>query len=133
MNPQTRLGRPGLSAVLAGACVALLAVVPLAALADPPTALATHILESRVSVADLDLSTPEGARASHKRLRVKAESLCRQLWDSTSASFRWTYAACVQATLAEAIQQLNAPALVALDHRRSKPQLPNGLKPLQLA
>ena len=121
MNPQTRPGRPRLSAVLAGACAALFAVAPLTALADPPTAPATHTLESKVSLADLDLSTPEGVRAARKRLRGKAEYLCRQLWDSTSASFRWTYAACVQATLAEAIQQLNAPALVALDHGRSKP------------
>ena len=121
MNPQTRSGRPGLSAVLAGACVALLAVAPLAALADPPTAPAAHTLAYKVSLADLDLSTPEGIRAAHKRLRGKAESLCRQLWDSTSASFRWTYAACVQATLAQAIQQLNAPALAALDQKWSKP------------
>ena len=106
MNPQTRPDRPRLRAVLAGACAALFAVAPLAALADPPIAPATHTLESKVSLADLDLSTPEGVRAAHKRLRGKAEYLCRQLWE---------------ATLAEAIQQLNAPALAALDHGRSKP------------
>jgi UrcA family protein len=107
--------------VLAGACVILFAVAPLAALADPPAAPTSHTLESRVSLADLDLSTPEGVRAAHKRLRRKAEHLCRQLEDSASASFRWTYAACVQETLANAIQQLNVPALAAVGHSQAMP------------
>jgi UrcA family protein len=120
MAPQTRPDRPRVSAALA-ACIALFAVAPPAALADPPTAPAPHALESKVSLADLDLSTPEGARAAHKRLRKRAESLCRQLWDSTSASFRWSYAACVKDTFANAIQQLNAAALASADRPRAEP------------
>jgi len=121
MNAQTRPHHSRLGAALALACITLFATGPLTALADPPTVPAPLTLESRVSLADLDLSTPEGTRAAHKRLRKKAESLCRQLWDSTSASFRWTYAACVTETFANTIQQLNAPELVSADRARAKP------------
>jgi UrcA family protein len=121
MNAQTSLYCPSTRAVIATACVALSAVAPLAAFADAPTAPATHTLESKVSLADLDLSTAKGVRAAHKRLTRMAEHLCRQLWDSTSFTFRWTYAACVQETLANPIQQLNVPALAAINGARAKP------------
>ena len=120
MNAQTPLRRLPSKAVFNTACIALAAVAPLAAFADPPIARTSHILESKVSLSDLDLSTPEGVRAAHKRLRHKAEHLCHQLWDSTSTSFRWTYDACVKETLADAIQQLNAPALAAADQPRTE-------------
>ena len=120
MNAQRRL-RPSLHAVVAAACIGLPAIAPLVAFADPPTAAPPRTLDSKVSLSDLDLSTPEGVRAAHKRLRHKAEHLCHQLWDSTSASFRWTYDACVKETLADAIQQLNAPALAAAHRSRAKP------------
>lgn len=121
MNAQTRLRRPSSGAVIATAYIAFSAVAPLAAFADPPTAPAPHTLESKVSLADLDLSNAKGVRAAHKRLRGKAEHLCRQLGDSASSTFRWTYAACVQKTLANAIHQLNVPAMAALDQPRVKP------------
>ena len=121
MNAQTPLRRPSSKAVFTTACIALAAVAPLAAFVDPPTARTRHVLESKVSLCDLDLSTREGVRAAHKRLRHKAEHLCHQLGDSTRASFRWTYDACVKETLADAIQQLNAPALAAADRSRARP------------
>ena len=120
MNARTSLRRPSSSAVLAAACISLSAVAPLAAYADPPTAH-TPTLESRVALSDLDLSTSEGVRAAHKRLQAKAEYLCRQLWDSTSATFRWTYSACVKEALADAIQRLHVPAVAASDQLRPKP------------
>ena len=67
MNARTRPRPPRLSAVLAGAYVALFVAAPLGALADPPTAPASRTLKSNVSLRDLDLSTPEGVRAAHKR------------------------------------------------------------------
>jgi len=121
MNAQTPPRCLRLRAVLARACVALCAAAPLATLADPPTAPAPHTLESKVSLADLDLSTPKGVRAAHKRLERKAEYLCRRLGDSVSTTYRWTHAACVQQTIANAIQQLNAPALASADRARPEP------------
>ena len=120
MNAQRRL-RPSLHAVVAAACIGLPAIAPLVAFADPPTAAPPRTLDSKVSLSDLDLSTPEGVRAAHKRLRQKAEYLCRQLGDSVRTTYRWTHATCVQATLADAIQRLNVPALVATDRPQAQP------------
>ena len=120
MNAQARLRRPSSSAVIAAAYVAF-AVAPLVALADPPAAGTPRNLESKVSLSDLDLSTPEGVRAAHKRLSRKAEYLCRQLWDDVSASYRWSYAACVKKTLADAVERLNVPALSAANQPRTAP------------
>jgi len=79
MNDQTRRRRPSTGAVITIACIALSTVAPFAAFADPPTAKTPRTLESRVSVADLDLSTAKGVRKAHKRLKRTAENLCRQL------------------------------------------------------
>jgi UrcA family protein len=121
LNAQTRIRRPSSITLLGIAYIALSAVAPPIAGADPPAARTTRTLESRVSLADLDLSTPEGVRAAHKRLSRKAEYSCRQLWDSVSATYRWSYAACVKATLADAVQQLNVPALSAENQSRTEP------------
>ena len=120
MNAQKPL-RPSLRAVIATGCIGLSAITPLVAFADPPTAAPPRTLDSKVSLSDLDLSTPEGVRAAHKRLERKAEYLCRQLGDSVSTTYRWTHAACVQATLADALQRLNVPALVATDRPQAQP------------
>src|SRR6516164_4552104 len=120
MNAQKPL-RPSLRAVIATGCIGLSAITPLVAFADPPTAAPPRTLDSKVSLSDLDLSTPEGVRAAHKRLERKAEYLCRQLGDSVSTTYRWTHAACVQATLADAIERLNVPSLVATDRPQDQP------------
>ena len=117
MTPDTSPGRACLSAVLAGVSVALSAALPVIARADPPP----RALESKVSLADLDLSTAAGVRAAHRRVRAKAEHLCHQLWDDNSATFRWTYAACVEDTVASALQQLKVPALAAVERPRGGP------------
>jgi UrcA family protein len=119
MNAQTRL-RPSLRAVIATVCIGLSAIAPPVAFADPASAR-TPTLESKVSLSDLNLSTPQGVRAAHRRLRAKAEHLCRQLEDSVTTSYRWTHAACVRATFVNAIQQLNVPALVAIDPPQAQP------------
>ena len=121
MSAQTSLSSPSRNAVIAAVCVALSGAAPSAAFADPPIAPATRALESKVSLADLDLSTEKGVRAAHTRLTSMAERLCRQLWDSTSSTFRWTYAGCVQKTLENAIQQLRVPTVAAIDHQAGKP------------
>lgn len=121
MNAQARRHGALSSAVIATTCIALSAVASLPALADPPIAPTPHTLESRVSLANLDLSNPEGIHAARERLRGKAEHLCRQLGDSVTTTFRWSYAACVKETLANAVQQLNAPAIAVANPPRSEP------------
>ena len=121
MHPDTSPGRAWLGAVVAGACAAMFAIVPAEVLANPPSAPAPRALESKVSLADLDLSTAAGVREAHRRVRAKAEHLCHQLWDDNSASFRWTYAACVEDTVASAVQRLSLPALATLERPRAGP------------
>lgn len=120
MNTHISLRRLSPSAISASACIALALAMPLTARADPP-APRTATLHSTTSLSDLDLSTKEGMRAAEKRLRRKAEHLCRQLGDSASATDRWTYAACVRETFADAMQQLNGPAVAAIERPPGKP------------
>jgi UrcA family protein len=117
MNAQ-KASRPATSnAVIAAVCMVLSALAPLVASADPPRARTS--LESQISLSDLDLATPEGVALAHKRLKRKAANLCRQLWDDDS-SLRRTYEACVNETLANAMQQLNMSVLAAADGARAK-------------
>jgi len=120
MNAQICLRRLSSSAAIATACIVLSLVTPRGAGADPPSPPAAHALQSKVSLADLDLSTEKGMRTAHRRLKRTAEHLCRQLGDGASSTFPWTYAACVQRTLADAIHELNVPAMAALDETRAK-------------
>jgi UrcA family protein len=119
MNPQTILRPAPPYAVIATACLVLSAVAPLVAFGEPPVASATSTLESRVALSDLDLATPEGVTLAHKRLERKAEYLCRQFWDDDSM-LRRTYEACVNETLANALQQLNMSVLAAADRARTR-------------
>jgi UrcA family protein len=121
MNTRTCLRRPSSRTLILTACLALSPVAPRVTYADPPAAQTPHILKSSVPLSDLDLSTPEGVRAAHKRLRGKAEYLCRQLWDNTSATYRWSYATCVKKTFADAIRGIDGPALAVADRSREEP------------
>jgi len=66
-----------------------------------------------VSLADLDLSTPEGERAALERLRSTARHLCLRLGDSRDRSAHSNYVACVDQALAGARQQLDKLALAS--------------------
>jgi UrcA family protein len=69
---------------------------------------------ANVSVADLDLSTPEGFRAARERLETMARRLCRELTRSRELAYQPELAyqsntpACVHDTLAGALAQANA-------------------------
>jgi UrcA family protein len=119
MNAHTTLRPTPSHALIATACMVLSALAPLVALAEPPVAPVSSTLESRVALSDLDLATPEGVALAHKRLERKAENLCRQLWDDDSM-LRRTYEACVNETLANALQQLNMSVLAAADRARTR-------------
>lgn len=65
---------------------------------------------ANVSLADLDLSTLEGARIARERLKAMARRLCRELARRQDLSYQPSYAACVQDTLAGALAQADALA-----------------------
>jgi len=67
-------------------------------------------LGARVSLADLDLSTREGAGTARQRLDAMARRLCGELARRQDLSFQSNYAACVHDTLAGALPQADALA-----------------------
>jgi UrcA family protein len=79
------------------------------------SALAAADRAKTVSLADLDLSTPDGARAAHERLHEVARTLCSQVADELDLSHHTNYLACVNDAMArslpivEQLAQKNAP------------------------
>jgi len=63
-----------------------------------------------VSLADLDLSTLEGARSARERLEAMAWRLCGELARRQDLSYLPNYAACVHDSLAAALTQADAIA-----------------------
>ena len=62
---------------------------------------------ANISLADLDLSTPEGSRAAHERLETMAQRLCTELARNRELTYQPNYAACVHDTLVGAWAQAN--------------------------
>jgi UrcA family protein len=60
----------------------------------------------RVSVADLDQSTPEGARIAEQRLRHAARVLCGRLSDELDLGSQPHFVACVDQAMADAQRSL---------------------------
>jgi UrcA family protein len=61
-----------------------------------------------VSLADLDLSTLEGARIARERLEAMARRLCGELARRQDLSYQPNYPACVHDSLAAALAQADA-------------------------
>jgi len=64
-------------------------------------------LGASLSLADLDLSTLEGAHIAHQRLAAMARRVCGELARRQDLSYQSNYAACVHDTLAGALAQGN--------------------------
>ena len=81
MNTETNLPhRSGLkSAALTAALIALCTTAPIKVMADTQPGPAPETLAAKVSLADVDLSTPEGQRVAYERLRQTARRLCSSL------------------------------------------------------
>ena len=67
-------------------------------------------LGASVSLADLDLSTLEGARTARQRLEAMARRLCEELARRQDLSDHFNYPACLHDTLAGALAQADAIA-----------------------
>ena len=90
--------------------LALCALASGIAVAGPNTESAPVTRSAKVSLADLDLSTPQGARAARERLRQTARHLCDRVADELDLSRQTNYVACVDETLAAALRKVNEPA-----------------------
>ncbi len=109
-RPTVRSINP-LSSIRAAALVAVLALTSAAALADQPPATRA----AKLSLAGLDLSTPEGARAAYERIKTTAERLCFQLSDTRKIDYQAVYNVCVTETLADTVRRINVPTVAALE------------------
>jgi UrcA family protein len=100
-----------LISIRAAALVALIALTSVTALADQPPA--TKV--AKISLAGLNLSTPEGARAAYERIKTTAERLCFQMSDSRKIDYQAVYKVCVNETLGDTVRRINAPTLATLE------------------
>jgi UrcA family protein len=91
------------------------ASVPRPAASAPTAALSAPGLRKTVSFADLDLSTPEGARAAHDRLHEVARGVCGHAEDDLDLSHQANFVACVDEAMAQALPRIEEAA------RRSAP------------
>ncbi len=115
MNAETHRPPNLQLAVLKAALIALCTIAPITGMAESQPEPAAETLSARVSLADVDLSTPEGQRVAYERLRQTARRLCLSLeaLHPQSLAHYPTYIRCVDETLARAVQQVNGPALAA--------------------
>jgi UrcA family protein len=112
------------SPVLTAALIALCAIAPIKVIAHPQPAPAPETLAAKVSVADLDLSTPEGQRVANERLHQTARHLCSRLEHrhSESLAHHPTYIRCVDNALADALRQVKGPALASVPGSHDTPR-----------
>jgi UrcA family protein len=107
MNTATRLAPAScLKADIPTTALLALCVLASAAVAAPPTDTTPVTRSAKVSLADLDLSTPEGVRAARERLRGTARRLCTQVADDLDLSHQPNFVACVDETLAAALRKV---------------------------
>ena len=74
---------------------------------DEATAAAQQQIKAhttRVSLADLDLSTPQGVHAARGRLQAAARRICQQLQTGSNVALT-QYSACIDETFAHALRQ----------------------------
>jgi len=122
MTTETRLSRPlrtPRASVRTLIFIALVAMAPAAAIADQHAATAPETRVADVSLADLDLSTPQGMRAARERLHTMAQRVCAKSTDNHGLSPQPDLIACVDSTLASALGQINALRQINLTTRHS--------------
>jgi UrcA family protein len=100
------------------------AALALAALTQPASAGGGFVQSSvTVSYADLNLSSPEGAKALYKRIKQAATTACGPkpagIVLQRFASAQWEYKSCIRGAVDNAVASLNNP-LVSAYHNGGK-------------
>lgn len=106
---------------MAGCAIALIALHSTISLAADQQQPSEPVLDKRVaavSLADLNLSTPQGVRAARERLRETARRLCSDVQDSRDLGHQPHFVACVQETLADALRHVQIPVVAAAEGGR---------------
>jgi UrcA family protein len=76
-----------------------------------------------VKSADLNLSSPAGARLLYDRIRAAAESACSYYWFERDAD----QIRCIHDAIANAVTKVNRPTLFAVYNAKNKTPLPTAL------
>jgi UrcA family protein len=116
MNTEMKLSRRcgWKAAARTAALIALSTIPPLAAIADErlPPVLETRAV--KVSLADLELSTPEGMHVAYERLHQVARQLCLGFKGIRNIAHQpKTFVRYVDEAVADALQQVKGPTLAA--------------------
>ena len=112
MYPTKQLNRCNRStALLAALTLALTATASTSALADPVSKPSSETRSAAVSIADLDLSTPDGLSTARDRLRTAARRLCKRVANPDDLSRESNYTACVDEAFANAVAKLSERAV----------------------
>jgi UrcA family protein len=115
-SPRTDEPRQILLAATCGAAAALIAFAAVVA-AQEHSAKAPETLSANVSLADLDLTTPQGERVARERLQTAATRLCNTFGDTRRVSNAATVEACTRDALNDALSRLNVRRLAAADRK----------------
>jgi len=102
------------SILRAGMLAAICSIGTLAAVAGAAPSSTPVVHSTSVSLSDLDLSTTDGRRMARDRLHETARRLCSQVAASQDLSHQANFVACVDATLANALRQLDTPTREAV-------------------
>jgi UrcA family protein len=106
------------AAVMAALCV----FGPAVAGAQQQSASADATRSTQVSLAGLDLSTPEGINSARDRLRGTAVRLCTQVVDDHDLSQHSNFLKCMDSTMTNALRQITAAGTVAQTKRTETPE-----------
>ena len=77
----------------------------------------------KVKSADLNISSPAGARVLYDRIRAAAESACSYYWYERDAD----QVRCIHDAIANAVTKVNRPTLFAVYNAKNKMPLPTAL------
>jgi UrcA family protein len=112
------------TAVRTATLIALCVAAPLAAIAQAASG-APQTASARVSLAGLDLATPEGQKTARERLHEMARIVCSRVADRLDLSHQPNFVKCLDDTLANAMQQLKKdPSLAATQRSGTVPGIP---------
>ena len=102
LNFKTILGT--LCLIVGAAGTAALAETPPASATTAPAAPSTL----KVSLAGLDLSTPEGVHAAQERVRLAARRVCAKAANSADMQHQLDYITCIDEAMAPVVAQIDA-------------------------
>jgi len=101
---------------------AAMALAPILCAASPHRVMPPEAAVATVSLADLDLSTVEGAGIARRRLEVAALRLCRAFSDSRRVADLATLRDCSHDAVADAIRHVNTVNALAAARMRPSPE-----------